>query len=103
VVVLPAWACPARDVSEGQHMYEPGEYVPEPYDMVVFDRPPDGSRNRLFHVASHDADTGLTAFTELPDPLSAGQIAELGGRKVLWAKFVPESGDMVRFDRPPRW
>jgi hypothetical protein len=80
---------------------EPGEYVPEPYDMVIFDRPPEGSRNRLFHVASHDADTGLTTFTELPDPLSAGQIAELGGRKALWAKFVPEPGDMVRFDRPP--
>jgi hypothetical protein len=40
-------------------------------------------------VASHDADTGLTTFTGLPDPLSAGQIAELGGSK-LWRPDDPK-------------
>jgi hypothetical protein len=63
-------------------MEEPHEYVPQPGDMVVFDRPPDGNpRHRLFHVASHDADTGLTTFTGLAEPLSAQQLAELGAEK----------------------
>jgi hypothetical protein len=75
---------------------EPEEYVPQPGDVVLFDQwPVDGSQPRprgdlrpeqrsryaLFRVASHDAATGMTSFADLPDPLSAGQIAEFGGRK----------------------
>jgi hypothetical protein len=59
-----------------------GSYVPAPGDMVVFDRPPAGdTHRRLFHVSSHDAGTGMTTFSQLPEPLSAGQLGELGARK----------------------
>jgi hypothetical protein len=77
-------------------MDEPEQYDPQPGDVVFFDRwPVDGSQPRprgdvrpgqrskyaLFRVANHDAATGMTRFADLPDPLSAAQIAEFGGRK----------------------
>jgi hypothetical protein len=59
-----------------------GSYVPAPGDMVVFDRPPAAdSRHRLFRVSGHDAGTGMTTFSQLPEPLSARRLAELGARK----------------------
>jgi hypothetical protein len=46
------------------------------------DRPPArDSRHRLFRVSSHDADTGMTTFSQLPEPLSARRLGELGARK----------------------
>jgi hypothetical protein len=63
---------------------EPGEYVPQPGDVVVFDRPPDGGGGqRSFRVASHDAGTGLTRFDGLAESLSAQQLAELGAKKAI--------------------
>jgi hypothetical protein len=59
-----------------------GSYIPAPGDMVVFDRPPAGdNRHRLFRVSSHDAGTGMTTFSQLPEPLSARRLGELGARK----------------------
>jgi hypothetical protein len=81
---------------------QPEEYVPQPGDLVIFDRSPvDGATHRAFRVSGHDGATGMTQFSGLPDPLSAGQIAELGGRKVLRPEFVPQPGDVVFFDRSP--
>ena len=58
-------------------------YVPQQGDMVIFDRPPhEGGLNRVFQVASHDAQTGMTAFARLPRAFSAHEMAELGARKV---------------------
>jgi hypothetical protein len=59
------------------------EYVPQQGDMVIFDRPPpEGGRHRVFQVASHDAQTGMTTFARLPRALSAHEMAERGAEKV---------------------
>jgi len=58
-------------------------YVPQQGDMVIFDRPPPGGdKHRVFQVASHDAQTGMTTFARLPRAFSAHEMAELGARKV---------------------
>ena len=57
--------------------------VPLPGDMVKFERPPiDQGARRLFRVASHDAQTGMTSFTGLCRALSADEMAERGARKI---------------------
>jgi hypothetical protein len=45
-------------------MTDDGAYVPQPADMVTFERPPanEGAR-KLFRIASHDAQTGMTSLT----------------------------------------
>jgi hypothetical protein len=64
------------------------EYIPRPGDMVAFDRTPlEGGRpavpqHRVFQVASHDAQTGMTTFSRLPRALSAHEMTELGARKL---------------------
>jgi hypothetical protein len=64
-------------------MDEAGEYVPQPGNLVFFDRPPGGdARHRLLHVASHEVSTGLTTFDGLAESLSARQLAELGAMRV---------------------
>ncbi len=64
-------------------MSDEGEYVLQQGDMVIFDRPPPGEdQNRVFRVASRDAQTGTTTFARLPRALSVHEMAELGARKV---------------------
>ena len=69
-------------------MSDGDEYIPRRGDMVIFDRPPlEGGQNgvlqrRVFQVASHDAETGMTTFSRLPRALSAHEMAELGARKL---------------------
>jgi len=56
--------------------------------MVIFDRPPlEGGehsvlQHRVFQVASHDAQTGMTTFARLPRALSAHEMTELGAKKL---------------------
>jgi hypothetical protein len=70
-------------IAEGAQMGDEDEYVPRTGDMVIFDRPPpEGGRHRVFQVASHDAQTGMTTFARLPRALPAREMAELGARKV---------------------
>jgi hypothetical protein len=58
-------------------------YVPRQGDMVIFDRPPaEEGHDKVFQVAGHDAQTGMTTFGRLPHALSAQDMAELGARKV---------------------
>ena len=64
-------------------MSDEGAYVPRQSDIVMFDQPPSGGgQRRLFRVAGHDAQTGMTTFIGLPRPLSAHEMAELGARNV---------------------
>jgi len=70
-------------IPEGAQMSDEDEYVPRQGDMVIFDRPPpEGGQHRVFQVASHDAQTGMTTFARLPRALSAHEMAELGAGKV---------------------
>jgi hypothetical protein len=65
-------------------MSDEDKYVPRQGDMVIFDRPPlEGGQHsvlqhRVFQVASHDAQTGMTTFARLPRALSAHEMTELG-------------------------
>jgi len=67
---------------------EDGLALPQSGDLMLFDRPPEGGVGRAFRVAEYDAGTGLTTFAEVGrvptqiGPLSAQEIAALGGRKV---------------------
>jgi len=69
-------------------MSDESEYVPRQGDMVIFDRPPlEGGehsvlQHRVFQVASHDAQTGMTTFARLPRALSAHEMTELGAKKL---------------------
>jgi hypothetical protein len=69
-------------------MSDEDEHVPRQGDMVIFDRPPlEGGQqsvfqHRVFQVASHDAQTGMTTFARLPRALSAHEMTELGARKL---------------------
>jgi hypothetical protein len=70
-------------IPEGAQMSDEDEYVPRQGDMVIFDRPPpEWEQHRVFQVASHDAQTGMTTFARLPRALSAHEMAELGARNV---------------------
>jgi hypothetical protein len=64
-------------------MSDEGTYVPGQSDMVIFDRPPSGAgQRRVFRVAGHDAQAGMTTFIGLPSPLSAHEMADLGAKNV---------------------
>src|SRR5215469_6653349 len=67
-------------------MSDEDEHVLRQGDMVIFDRPPlEGGQqsmfqHKVFQVASHDAQTGMTTFARLPRALSAHEMTELGAR-----------------------
>jgi hypothetical protein len=75
-------------------MSDDGAYVPQPGDMVKFERPPsDEGGRRFFRVASHDAQTGMTSFTGLSPAMPAEEMAERGARKISVAapgEFKPD-------------
>lgn len=77
-------------------MGDQDEYVPREGDFVVFDRSPaEDPRHRMFRVASHDAETGMTTLRGLTRALSAQEMADLGARN---APLV--SPDQIRSDWP---